>query len=794
MLAALLAVSTMPTPPLPEVELKPGLVIRQSVRVKPGTYSIPNADATGKAGAIVIEGADITVDFQGATIRGTPETARPDQRAGTGITVRGAKVTLRNANVHGYKVGLAAWGVPGFTLVDSDFSYNWKQRLLSDREKEDLADWMSFHRNEKDEWLRYGAAVYLRDCDDAKVRGVRAWGGQCGLMMTDCDRGFVVNNDMSFLSAVGLGLYRSNENRVLHNKFDWCVRGYSHGVYSRGQDSTGILIYEQSNWNVFAYNSATHGGDGFFLWAGQTTMDSGEGGCNFNLLYGNDFSHAPANGIEATFSRNTFANNLLLECGNGVWGGYSFDTLIVGNVFGLNGSGVAIEHGQFNRIEHNVFDHEGIAVRLWANDRPQDPNWGYPKFRDTRNVGTLVQGNSFVSSAVVALDLGLGERLDVRDNDFALNRRALDLKPALRSATLLGNTLLGPAEDWPRPGVTAEGTRHVSMDPRPARVTIRTSMISDASADDQVRSQLDRLVGLWQPWPDQGRPMAPAGLPPVRAAAVEARLRELAPARVPGGMDPFLAPDHPRGREFIIVDEWGPYDFRRPILHETSRRKVEGGEEVTFRILGPKGRWRLVEGRGLTPSARNGAVPGEVKATIRGTGARDVRLALSYTGEATVDHRGVATPQGRPVPFGWSESRFPIDWTVKWFRWDTASDPRTQPEAFAEILKGTAVREVKTEALDVVLPRGGVPDTYFATLAEGSFSAPPGDYLIELTTDDGARVWLDGEPLVEDAWKYQGPTTYARKLRLSGAHRLRVEHFQIDGYSTLRLKVRRASP
>ena len=31
----------------------------------------------------------------------------------------------------------------------------------------------------------------------------------------------------------------------------------------------------------------------FFLWAGQTTMDTGEGGCNDNtLIDGNDFSYA----------------------------------------------------------------------------------------------------------------------------------------------------------------------------------------------------------------------------------------------------------------------------------------------------------------------------------------------------------------------------------------------------------------------------------------------------------------------------------------------------------------------
>jgi hypothetical protein len=36
----------------------------------------------------------------------------------------------------------------------------------------------------------------------------------------------------------------------MHNRLDWNVRGYSHGIYARGQDSAGILCYEQSNDNI----------------------------------------------------------------------------------------------------------------------------------------------------------------------------------------------------------------------------------------------------------------------------------------------------------------------------------------------------------------------------------------------------------------------------------------------------------------------------------------------------------------------------------------------------------------
>lgn len=55
-----------------------------------------------------------------------------------------------------------------------------------------------------------------------------------------------------------------------------------------------MLVYEQSSANTFYKNNVTHGGDGFFLWAGQTTMDTGKGGCNDNLLLENDFPmHRP---------------------------------------------------------------------------------------------------------------------------------------------------------------------------------------------------------------------------------------------------------------------------------------------------------------------------------------------------------------------------------------------------------------------------------------------------------------------------------------------------------------------
>src|SRR6185295_16530713 len=143
-----------------------------------------------------------------------------------------------------------------------------------------------------------------------------------------------------------------------------------------------------------AFNSFTHGGDGVFLWAGQSTMDTGQGGANDNLFYDNDVSHAVANGIEATFSRNTFVRNRIEDCWHGIWGGYSFDSLIAQNAFARNTEGIAIEHCQNIAIVGNTFTNDELGIRLWANTT-QDPNWGYPKFRDTASRDYDISTNVF---------------------------------------------------------------------------------------------------------------------------------------------------------------------------------------------------------------------------------------------------------------------------------------------------------------------------------------------------------------------------------------------------------------
>lgn len=741
---------------------KAGAVISHSERFKPGTYLLKGGTSTP---ALTVKGDGITVDFSGVVLRGTPAAAQPDQRAGIGLLVQGKNVTIKNLRAHGYKIGLLARGVTGLKLVDCDLSYNWRQHLQSTPEREDVADWMSFHHNEQGEWFEHGVGAYLDRCERFEVKGLRVTGGESGLFLDRSNKGLVWNSDLSFNSALGIGMYRASDNRVMHNRIDYDVRGFSYGVYNRGQDSAGILIFEQCNRNLFAYNSVTHGGDGFFLWAGQETMDTGKGGCNDNLCYANDFSYAPTNAIEATFSRNAFVGNRVHGAFHGVWGGYSYDTQIVGNDFKDNQRGIAIEHGQANDISFNTFDGEDVAIALWADGKP-DPNWGYGKVRDIRSRDNRIVGNLFRD---VALTLDLRETTNtlLSENVFDEVLQPTRLRGEPFSPLPVSNTLAGKTPSTGLPGT-----------------------------QEHVRFQ--RSVIAWDPM----------------HLAPQTQKYRVAPLK--GGMMPFLAKGVPQGWSTILVDEWGPYDFRRPLLWP--EKAVKGGAPVPggtsagsglrkagtveeaglYRIYGPKGRWRLVSSEGVKLSATRGTVPGSVRIDVPKGRVGTTKVELEYVGAQTTDVRGIVTPAGKPVRFGFSKFFAPIAWNVKFFGWkesENSAEPHANPKDFASVIAGTPIKTMSTDRLDFAgyafVP--GLPTNHYATLAEGDFTVPSGDYTIQLTTDDGARVWLDGKPLIEDAWKYQGPTDYSRTLHLDGGkHRLRVEHFQIDGYAKLKLDLKPA--
>ena len=362
-----------------------GLRVERSCRIQAPAGLL--ADEAG-GGVVRIVADGVTVELAGE-LRGSPVEAAPDTFVGVGIRVTGKNVTLRGARVSGYKVAIHAVEADGLVLEDCDVSGNFRQRLRSTQEKEADEDWLDPHHNDAREWFtKYGAGIYVERAQGVTVRRCRARKGQNGLVLERCGKAQVFDNDFSFLSGWGIALWRSSDNVIARNACDFCIRGYVHGVYNRGQDSAGILLFEQCSRNVIAENSATHCGDGFFAFAGQEALGGApppsaefshlERGNNQNRIWGNDFSYAAAHGLELTFS---FENRIVLNrfVGNaicGIWGGYSRCTVIEANTFEANGSagyglergGINIEHGQGNLIRYNTFKGNACGVHLWWDE------------------------------------------------------------------------------------------------------------------------------------------------------------------------------------------------------------------------------------------------------------------------------------------------------------------------------------------------------------------------------------------------------------------------------------------
>ena len=711
---------------LPLAVLRPGMVITRSARITPGTYRIPMTDANNTA-AIVVRGDGIRLDLTGVVLEGTDPSADPDQAEGIGILVDGgSNVEIRGARIRGYRTAILARLTRDLRLLANTVSYNWKPRLFSLPEHESLVDWLSYHHDENGEWHRFGAAIALVDVTGGLLRGNIAEQGMNGLMLTRSDSLEIRDNTFRFNSGLGIGMYRSSGNLIAGNRLDYNVRGYSHGFFRRGQDSAGLLMFEQSSHNVVVANSVTHGGDGLFLWAGQTTMDTGEGGSNDNLFLGNDFSYAPTNGMEATFSRNAFAGNVIRGSDHGLWGGYSWNSTVEANCFAGNRIGVAIEHGQDINISGNRFMGDGTAISLWAN--PVEPgDWEYPKRRDTRSRGYWITGNRF-TSLKAGLRIGATSDLHITDNAWS----------GVDSVLVLRDT------------------------------AVRIAMQDTAGAHQSPGSA---------PLLCPDRPTVPAtwqGMIQLGSDTAEFPAGEVAA----------------RPRRAIIVDEWGPYDWRSPKLWPVdSTRAVP----LQLAVLGPPGTWQVMTERGIASvSSRSGRTGDTIRVTPDTRAGTDWELVLEYRGEATLSPRGDWQAAGEPYRFSYRRFEPAARWKVRYFRWEDSAAARRAPDEV--VFRAAPILDHQESRLDYMWYRPtipGVPADHWALEARARLVLPGGTWTIRTISDDAVRVWVDGVLVIDNWSPHESEVDHAPLT--GGRHDVRVRYAQVDGWTELRLDVVRGS-
>ncbi len=699
----------------------PRIVVDKDDTIVKSSCTIAIADgkviADPNQNGVLIVGADgVTITFEDrAVLRGAAADVKPDMYQGIGIRIDGHKnVTIRGARLSGFKGGIHATNAPGLTLDHCVTDDVFRQHLRSTPAAEDGADWLHPHDDDANEWLaNYGAAFYVEDSTDVTVHDCRVRQSQNGLLLDRVERAKIYDNDFSFLSGWGLGLWRSNDAVVSRNAIDFCVRGYSHGVYNRGQDSAGILIFEQCSRNTFVENSVTHGGDCIFGFAGRealgeaTPKDKGfdctRKGCNDNVFIDNDLSYGVAHGIEMTFSfgnqiwRNRFVGNGIC----GIWGGYSQETVISANVFeengemgyGLERGGVNVEHGWKNLIVANTFARNRCGVHLWGRENADFAKRGWGKANYKGGLGNVVQKNTF-------------------DHDTL----ALHLRD-LADTTVSGNTFTEPKAER-----KLEGKANV----------VETEAKTDIS------------------------------LPKVEPLGVSK----------PVGARPAL-----RGRQNIIMGEWGPWDHETPFVQpvETS------GRQHAYALHRAKDPKVSVTGAGVTVSVE----PGDpAKAIVKSAGPG----VFPYT--LTIDGRQI---RGTIVA---------TTWTVTFFR--CTAKPNEDPASFDRDRKAKGSVTTSVERLDFrfggrgpgdlglgeSVAAAGLGRDHFGLVAETKLRIPAGKWRVTTQSDDGIRVTAGGERII-DNWTWHVPTKNQGFIRCKEPREvpITVEYFELDGSATLTVEI-----
>lgn len=705
-------------------------LITQSCRVviPPGTV-IQDADGNG---VIHIGASNIELDFtQGSVLRGSPLDTQPDAYQGFGIHLNGhAHVTIRGARISGFWCGLFAKRADGLVLENLDASDNRRAFLKSTPVAEDGGDWLFGHDNDQRQWLtNYAAAVYIEESSGVTVRNSRVWHGQNALCLDRVTGSKIFDNDFSFNSGWGIALWRCTSNIISRNAVDFCVRGYSHDVYNRGQDSAGIFAFEQNNGNIFAENSVTHGGDGFFGFAGREAIgDVGEHpvewykrrGNTDNLLVGNDFSYAPAHGIENTFSfGNQYLKNRIV--GNaicGVWAGYSRETLIAGNDFAGNGEmgyglergGVNIDHGGDNHILHNSFVTNKCGVHLWGGANPEFEKKKWAQANGYASTGSVIAGNTFN-----------GDRL---------------------------------AFHFRGPGQATLGPNHL--------IKVGQELIGDPAYT------ITR---------DQALAVAPPKVPK----------HQVFGRKHPVGARPEL-----RGRQNIIMTEWGPWDHVKPLV----RLAKSAGGSVVYEILKVPATEVRIETAGDQVRGVLAPVPGKqdesfVTVSAVEPGVRSYVLSVQAAGKALAELKGTLLL---------------AKWQATFFQWPTNLDPRQDLAGYRKLAEGPTAVSSQLDQLQLRYGMRGPSDLgisdkitaakfgqhHFGLVARTRLPLTKGAWEFATLSDDGIRVSVDGKPVIEN-WAWHGPTRDTGQLTLATDQTVEilVEHFQIDGYAVLEFSVQR---
>jgi hypothetical protein len=83
----------------------------------------------------------------------------------------------------------------------------------------------------------------------------------------------------------------------------------------------------------------------------------------------------------------------------------------------------------------------------------------------------------------------------------------------------------------------------------------------------------------------------------------------------------------------------------------------------------------------------------------------------------------------------------------------------------------------------------GLPRDRVALVAEGAVELPQGWYTVRTISDDGIRVWMDHERII-DRWTPHESAVDTVPIT-GGKRRFKVEYYEIGGFAELRFDILR---
>lgn len=190
----------------PAVKVDERMLITESITFERDTLRIFSKN---NMPAIIIEGENIVVDFNGTVLLGAMEGRLPNEYKGVAVDIKGKNITVKNVNIRGYETAIRAVSSDSLEIMDCDLSFNYKYY-------------------EGDETRNHTAVgLKMLSCNYSKINGLQIRGCENGIFLSGSKFCEIYNNEIRFNTGWGVALHAADSNKVMNNKIDWNGKGLS---------------------------------------------------------------------------------------------------------------------------------------------------------------------------------------------------------------------------------------------------------------------------------------------------------------------------------------------------------------------------------------------------------------------------------------------------------------------------------------------------------------------------------------------------------------------------------------